>query len=53
MSSQSIFIMGKISSNFDFKKIDFDLYINFLKIMEKMTQLRQISKKEKSKSSDF
>ncbi len=35
MSSQSIFIMGKISSNFDLKKNDFDLYIKFLKIMEK------------------
>jgi hypothetical protein len=44
--------MGKISSNFDLEKNDFDLY-NSKKIMEKMTQLCQISKKEKSKLSDF
>jgi hypothetical protein len=44
--------MGKILSNFDLKQNDFDLYNN-KKIMEKMSQLCQISKKEKSKSSDF
>jgi len=45
------FFLWRDFAKFPPEKYDFDLYKGFF--MEKMTQIRQISKKKKSKSPDF